>query len=107
VVTGVVIKGTFSFVNTSDKIAAIHAREALSGTVLNGGVLRINFAKESGRLGTSFDQTYGPGGSSQQSHGNGSQQSSYGNGSQQSSYGNGSQQSHGNGSQQRYMRPPY
>eukprot|EP00978_Attheya_sp_CCMP212_P010863 scaffold26379_cov52-Attheya_sp.AAC.2 len=104
-VTGVVIKGTFSFVNTSDKIAAIHAREALSGTVLNGGVLRINFAKESGRLGTSFDQTYGPGGSSQQSHGNGSQQS-HGNGSQQS-HGNGSQQSHGNGSQQRYMRPPY
>jgi hypothetical protein len=32
----------------------------LGGTMLNGGVLRINFAKETGRLGTSFDLTYGP-----------------------------------------------
>lgn len=59
-VTGVVIKGSFAFVNTSDKMAAVHAREALTGSVVNGGVLRINFAKESGRLGTSFDQAYGP-----------------------------------------------
>ena len=59
-VTGVVIKGSFAFVNTSDKMSAVHAREALTGSVVNGGVLRINFAKESGRLGTSFDQAYGP-----------------------------------------------
>lgn len=60
-VIGVVTKGTFSFVNTSDKGAAIRSREALSNTNLNGGTLRINFAKETGRLGTSFDLTYGPG----------------------------------------------
>ena len=60
-IVGVVTKGTFSFVNTSDKAAAIRAREALSSSVINGGVLRINFAKETGRLGTSFDLTYGPG----------------------------------------------
>mmetsp|Transcript_16766 Transcript_16766/g.23671 ORF Transcript_16766/g.23671 Transcript_16766/m.23671 type:complete len:847 (-) Transcript_16766:382-2922(-) len=59
-ITGCVMKGTFSFVNTSDMPAAVIAREALSGAVLNGGVLRINFAKETGRLGTSFDSTYGP-----------------------------------------------
>jgi len=59
-VIGVVMKTTFSFVNTSDRMAAVHAREALIGSVINGGVLRINFAKESGRLGTSFDSTYGP-----------------------------------------------
>jgi len=40
-------------------MAAIQARQAMSGTMLNGGVLRINFAKETGRLGTSFDLTYG------------------------------------------------
>lgn len=57
-IIGIIMKGTFSFVNTSDKNAAIRAREMLSGTMLNGGVLRINFAKESGRLGTSFDVTY-------------------------------------------------
>ncbi len=56
------MKGTFAFVNTSDKDAAVLAREALMGLPLNGGPLRINFAKESGRLGTSFDQTYGPSG---------------------------------------------
>ena len=60
-VVGVVTKGTFAFVNTSDRGAAVRAREALSGTVVNGGALRINFAKETGRLGTSFDLTYGPG----------------------------------------------
>ena len=60
-IVGVITKGTFSFVNTSDKAAAIRAREALSSSVINGGVLRINFAKETGRLGTSFDLTYGPG----------------------------------------------
>ena len=60
-IIGVITKGTFSFVNTSDKMAAIRAREALSNSMLNGGVLRINFAKETGRLGTSFDLTYGPG----------------------------------------------
>jgi len=61
-VISVVMKGTFAFVNTSDKDAAVLAREALMGFPLNGGPLRINFAKESGRLGTSFDQTYGPSG---------------------------------------------
>lgn len=59
-VTGVVSKGNFSFVNTSDKAAAVRARQLLGGTNLNGGTLRINFAKETGRLGTSFDLTYGP-----------------------------------------------
>ena len=57
-VNGVVMKGSFSFVNTGDKTSAIHSRDALTGAVVNGGVLRINFAKESGRLGTSFDQGY-------------------------------------------------
>jgi len=57
-IIGIIVKGTFSFVNTSDRAAAVRAREFLSGTMLNGGVLRINFAKESGRLGTSFDVTY-------------------------------------------------
>eukprot|EP00540_Astrosyne_radiata_P006707 CAMPEP_0116866362 /NCGR_PEP_ID=MMETSP0418-20121206/25980_1 /TAXON_ID=1158023 /ORGANISM="Astrosyne radiata, Strain 13vi08-1A" /LENGTH=812 /DNA_ID=CAMNT_0004501975 /DNA_START=803 /DNA_END=3241 /DNA_ORIENTATION=- len=59
-ITGCVMKGNFTFVNTSDRISAVNAREALTGTLVNGGVLRINFAKESGRLGTSFDLTYGP-----------------------------------------------
>ena len=54
-VTGVVMKSTFSFVNTSDRLIAARAREALMGQNANGGNLRINFAKESGRLGTSFD----------------------------------------------------
>ena len=58
-VVGVVSKGSFTFVNTTDREAAVRARQALSGTMLNGGVLRINFAKETGRLGTSFDQPYG------------------------------------------------
>ena len=59
-ITGCVMKGNFTFVNTADRISAVNAREALTGTLVNGGVLRINFAKESGRLGTSFDLTYGP-----------------------------------------------
>lgn len=59
-VTGCVLKGTFAFVNTADRAMAVKVREILSGTQLNGGSLRINFAKESGRLGTSFDTTYGP-----------------------------------------------
>jgi RNA recognition motif-containing protein len=59
-VVGVVLKGSFTFVNTADRTAAVVAREALSGVQLNGGALRINFAKETGRLGTSFDLTYGP-----------------------------------------------
>jgi len=50
----------FAFVNTTDREAAVEARETLKGTVVQGGMLRINFAKESGRLGTSFDTTYGP-----------------------------------------------
>jgi len=58
-IIGIIMKGSFSFVNTSDRMAAIQTRQALSGTMLNGGVLRINFAKETGRLGTSFDLTYG------------------------------------------------
>jgi RNA recognition motif-containing protein len=58
-VIGVVLKGAFSFVNTSAREEAYGCRAAFNGTMLNGGVLRINFAKESGRLGTSFDLTYG------------------------------------------------
>jgi len=61
-IVGVIMKGTFSFINTSDRISAIRCRESLSSQVLNGGIIRINFAKETGRLGTSFDLTYGPGG---------------------------------------------
>lgn len=57
-VVGVILKGNFSFVNTSDKVAAVRARDMLKGVNLNGGSLRINFAKETGRLGTSFDLTY-------------------------------------------------
>ena len=57
-VTGTVMKGNFSFVNTADRKSSVIAREGLTGAVINGGVLRINFAKESGRLGTSFDATY-------------------------------------------------
>ena len=70
VVTGVVSKGTFAFVNTSDRHGAVVAREHLGGTMFNGGILRINFAKETGRLGTSFDLTYGrnPGQSLNQTH---------------------------------------
>lgn len=58
-VIGVVLKGSFSFVNTSDLSQSIQARQMLGGTTFNGGVMRINFAKETGRLGTSFDLTYG------------------------------------------------
>ena len=57
-VTGVVSKGAFAFVNTTDRNDAVMARERLGGTMYNGGMLRINFAKETGRLGTSFDLTY-------------------------------------------------
>ena len=57
-VVGVILKGNFSFVNTSHKAEAVKAREMLQGQPLNGGTLRINFAKETGRLGTSFDLTY-------------------------------------------------
>jgi len=53
--TNVVLKGAFAFVNTLDKSAAVIARETLTGAIVHGGALRINFAKESGRLGTSFD----------------------------------------------------
>lgn len=65
-VISVSLKATFAFVNTTDRDAAVLARQSLSGTMLNGGILRINFAKESGRLGTSFgsDGTYGPAGAS-------------------------------------------
>ncbi|KAL3804534.1 hypothetical protein HJC23_002573 [Cyclotella cryptica] len=59
-VVSVVIKSTFAFVNTTDRDAAVIARQSLGGHMVNGGPLRINFAKESGRLGTSFDSTYGP-----------------------------------------------
>ncbi len=61
-VVSIVMKGTFCFVNTLEKEAAVVARSSLNGQPLNGGALRINFAKETGRLGTSFDSTYGPGG---------------------------------------------
>jgi len=59
-VVGVVLKGNFTFVNTADRSDAVVARDALGGMMVNGGMLRINFAKETGRLGTSFDLTYGP-----------------------------------------------
>lgn len=64
-VGSIVLKNTFAFVNTVDKEAAVLARSSLLGQSLNGGPLRINFAKESGRLGTSFDLGYhGPTGAS-------------------------------------------
>ncbi|KAL7548327.1 hypothetical protein ACHAWF_011613, partial [Thalassiosira exigua] len=63
-VVSVIMKGTFSFVNSTDKDAAVIARASLNGYQHNGGALRINFAKETGRLGTSFDSTYGPASSS-------------------------------------------
>jgi len=66
-VTGIVMKSTFSFVNTNDRSTAVRAREALTGSNMNGGNLRINFAKESGRLGTSFDASRGGAASSHQS----------------------------------------
>lgn len=61
-VLNVMMKGTFCFVNTADRDAAVLARASLGGQQLNGGTLRINFAKETGRLGTSFDSgnPYGP-----------------------------------------------
>ncbi|GKY99620.1 hypothetical protein MPSEU_000916100 [Mayamaea pseudoterrestris] len=58
-ILGVVTKGAFSFVNTSAREQAVACRQAFIGHLVNGGALRINFAKESGRLGTSFDLTYG------------------------------------------------
>jgi hypothetical protein len=61
VLTTVVLKGSYAFVNTTEKSAAVIAREALIGAVVHGGALRINFAKESGRLGTSFDTNGGGG----------------------------------------------
>lgn len=57
-VSSIVIKGNFAFVNTIEKKTAVSARQALIGATINGGILRINFAKESGRLGTSFDSGY-------------------------------------------------
>ncbi|EJK45236.1 hypothetical protein THAOC_36153 [Thalassiosira oceanica] len=62
-IVSVIKKSSFSFVNTSDKSIAVMARAALIGKPLNGGAMRINFAKETGRLGTSFDGGYGGGGS--------------------------------------------
>lgn len=53
-VLSVTNKGTFAFVNTDSKESAILARASLTGQQLGGSVLRINFAKETGRLGTSF-----------------------------------------------------
>ena len=63
-IVSVIKKSSFSFVNTSDKSIAVSARAALIGKPLNGGAMRINFAKETGRLGTSFDGGYGGGGGS-------------------------------------------
>ena len=63
-VVSIIMKSSFAFVNTLDKQAAVTARASLMGQQLNGGALRINFAKETGRLGTSFDSTYGPAGAS-------------------------------------------
>lgn len=56
-VTGVVMKGTFSFINTTERSAAVLARQALIGTNVNGGNIRINFAKDSGR--TNIDPSKG------------------------------------------------
>jgi hypothetical protein len=42
----VFVKVSFSFVNTASREQAVLAREKLSGFVLNGGCLKINFAKE-------------------------------------------------------------
>jgi RNA recognition motif-containing protein len=70
-IIGLVLKGTFCFINTTDKLSAIRVREQLSGSLLNGGVMRINFAKETGRLGTSFDLTYGQGTQSRSHYGRG------------------------------------
>lgn len=53
-VLSVTNKGTYAFVNTDNKEQAVLARNALTGQALNGSMLRINFAKETGRLGTSF-----------------------------------------------------
>lgn len=53
-VLSVTNKGTFAFVNTNSRESAILARASLTGQQLNGSLLRINFAKETGRLGTSF-----------------------------------------------------
>eukprot|EP00984_Skeletonema_dohrnii_P024254 scaffold13372_cov114-Skeletonema_dohrnii-CCMP3373.AAC.1 len=53
-VLSVTNKGTFAFVNTDSRESAILARASLTGQQLNGSLLRINFAKETGRLGTSF-----------------------------------------------------
>lgn len=64
-VTGVVMKGRFSFVNTTEMTAAVHARETLTGSVVKGGVLQINFAKESGRLGLRFGQNFNASSTSQ------------------------------------------
>ena len=55
-IINVMTKGTFSFVNTSDRLTAVVARNALTGSTVNGGSLRINFAKECGRMGTTFDR---------------------------------------------------
>ena len=54
-VTGILMKNNFAFVNSLEKISAVQARQALTGAQVNGGQLKINFAKESGRLGTTFD----------------------------------------------------
>jgi len=48
------MKNNFIFVNSPEKKSAVQAREALTGAQVNGEQLRINFAKESGRLGTTF-----------------------------------------------------
>lgn len=58
-IISVMMKNNFSFINTTDRVVAVRAREGLMGMDVNGGRLRINFAKESGRLGTSFDLGYG------------------------------------------------
>merc|ERR1712029_816443 len=42
-VVSVIMKGTFSFVNTTDRDAAVIARSSLGGQQVNGGALRINF----------------------------------------------------------------
>lgn len=79
-IVGIIMKGTFSFVNTSDRNMAVAARQALGGTMMNGGILRINFAKETGRLGTSFDLGYNNAGGTRPPPGGGPPQSHYGRG---------------------------
>jgi hypothetical protein len=45
-VINVFVKDGYSFINTASREQAVLARERLSGSMLNGGCLKINFARE-------------------------------------------------------------